>query len=95
MKKGRVLRVWGLISHSSDNNTRILNRDKNASDNILQIAKSIRDFDEIPFEFRKEVNLRQIDAYHSREYEFEGIKLNKAGQIIKFKTTKVEHSGGV
>ncbi len=59
--------VWGLYTVSSQGFSSQLNRDINASINLAKFVRSLLDFGEIPWEFRKEVKLRQFKDYKLRE----------------------------
>jgi DNA polymerase III epsilon subunit-like protein len=85
VSRGKVKRISGLYQVSSDNGTHLKNRDINAAVNMLQIIYSLRDFGEIPWEFRKDVILRKFAGYNqSREYDYTAKRTNSHGQIIKF-----------
>jgi hypothetical protein len=78
--------VYGLYVDSGRNRTSVVNRDINAAVNMVQIINSLINFNEMPWEFRKDVLLRHIPAYISRTYSYEAKpgNTNRYGQIMKF-----------
>jgi hypothetical protein len=83
-----VKRIYGLYTHSSACRTNTWNRDVNAAINMIQIVNSLIDFGEIPWEFRKDVELNHRVEYYSRQYTYEAKSTNTHGQITKFKRKK-------
>ena len=78
-------RIYGLYLVSGTKETNLKNRDVNASVNMVQIATSLRDFGEMPREFRKEIQLNKECAYTNlRTYTYKAKSVNKSGQIVKF-----------
>jgi hypothetical protein len=90
VSRGRTKRIFGLYQMSLKGGTHLTSRDINAAVNILQIAYSLRDFGEIPWEFRKDVGLRKLGGCNkSREYNYTAKVTNKHGQIMKFSRKEV------
>ena len=88
---GKVKRIYGLYLVSDTKETNLKNRDVNASVSMVQIATSLRDFGEMPREFRKEIQLKQESAYNNlRTYTYKAKSVNEYGQIDKFSRKKVE-----
>jgi hypothetical protein len=84
--QGKVKTIWGLYTVSSPGFASQLNRDRNASINLAKFVRSLIDFGEIPWEFRKEVRLRQFKDYKLRQYTYKAKanSTNSFGQIMKF-----------
>ena len=80
--KGRTIK--GLYLISNRNQTHLSDRDHNATVNMAQILRSLLDFKKIPWEFRRDTELRNYDAYmSSRKYSY----------IAKFKRKRKKGSG--
>jgi hypothetical protein len=63
-------------------------RDVNAAINMIQILNTLIDFGEIPWEFRKDVELKIRVEYYSRQFTYAAKSTNNPGQITKFKRKK-------
>ena len=85
LKRGQVKIIKGLYVTSNRNNTHLINRDRNAIVNMAQIVRSLLDFKKIPWEFRKDTHLEKGGADGARDYSYRALRVNKHGQIEKFK----------
>ena len=66
-------------------NRRFINRDANAYVNMAQIVRSLLDFGYIPGEFRRDNTVLRKDLETMRSYSYSAKRMNRHGQITKFK----------